>query len=84
MGVHELDGVFHRDDVILGILVAVPTMAARVVDLPEPVAPTMITRPRGIIAMSLSPGGRCSSSSLGMVVLMWRITTPVRPCWERC
>ncbi len=57
-----------------------PTIAARVVDLPEPVAPTMITRPRGIMAMSFRPGGRCRSSTLGMVVMMCRKTTPQRPC----
>lgn len=57
-----------------------PTMAASEVDLPEPVAPTTITRPRLLITMSLRIGGRSSSSSEGIFVLMVRSTMPARPC----
>src|SRR5512139_2830789 len=57
-----------------------PTIAASEVDLPVPVPPTKITRPRLIIATSRRIGGRFSSSIFGILVLMVRITMPTRPC----
>ena len=45
-----------------GRIPACEIMAASAVDLPEPVMPVTSTRPRGFIAMSLSTGGRNSSS----------------------
>jgi hypothetical protein len=51
-----------------------------VVDLPEPVAPTMITRPRLVMVMSLSTCGRPSVSMVGKVCGMTRITRPTLPC----
>ena len=50
------------------------------VDLPEPVAPTTITRPRLDITMSFRIGGNSSSSIVGIVELIWRMTQPVMPC----
>src|SRR5450830_146577 len=58
-----------------------PTMAAMVVDLPEPVAPTMMTRPRLLMMTSARMGGRSRSSSLGMVVVMVRSTMPTQLIW---
>ena len=51
-------------------------MAASVVDLPEPVAPTMMTRPRLDMTTSLSTSGRPRSSSLGISLVMVRSTMP--------
>ena len=39
-------------------------MAARVVDFPEPVAPTTSTNPRFVMAMSFTIGGRPSCSTV--------------------
>ena len=41
-------------------------MAASVVDLPEPVGPVMITKPRALLANSCRTLGRPRSSSLGV------------------
>ena len=42
------------------------SMAASVVDLPEPVGPVTSTKPRGFFVKSSSPGGRPSVESFGM------------------
>ena len=57
------------------------TMAAKEVDLPEPVAPTKMHRPRWVIATSLSTCGRPMESMEGIVAGMVRSTRPTRPCW---
>ena len=51
------------------------SIAASVVLLPEPVAPTSRIRPRFSMISSLSTGGRCSVDSCGMFCVMKRITT---------
>jgi len=43
---HELDGIFHGDDMTRRRTVAVVDHGASDVDLPDPVAPTTSTRPR--------------------------------------
>ena len=48
--------------------------------MPEPVAPTRITRPRFVITMSFRISGRPRSSIRGIVVLIVRSTSPTRPC----
>src|SRR5262245_55771032 len=55
-------------------------MAASEVDFPEPVEPTMMTRPRLVITTSFRTGGRLRSSNFGMVVVIVRSTMPMRPC----
>src|SRR6185503_9679706 len=55
-------------------------MAASEVDLPEPVPPTRMTRPRLVITMSLRIGGSCISSMVGILALIVRTTQPIRPC----
>src|SRR6267378_1205395 len=60
-----------------------PTIAASVVDLPEPVAPTMITRPRLVMMMSFSTGGSPRSSIFGIVVVITRSTMPTFACWTK-
>ena len=50
-------------------------MAASVVLLPEPVAPTTRIRPRFSMISSLSTGGRFRVDSLGISWAMKRITT---------
>src|SRR5215467_5196879 len=57
-----------------------PTIAASVVDFPEPVAPTMITRPRLVMMTSLSTEGSPSSSIFGIVVVIVRSTMPTFAC----
>ncbi|VEB39847.1 Uncharacterised protein [Chromobacterium violaceum] len=47
------------------LLLRQSTSAASEVDLPEPVPPTKITRPRLISAMSFSTSGRLSWSKVG-------------------
>jgi len=51
-----------------------------VVDLPQPVAPTIMTMPRLAIARSLTIGGRLSSSAVGILSAMTRKTIPTLPC----
>ena len=58
------------------------TMAARVVDLPDPVGPVTSTRPLGRIASSSTTGGRPSSSAVGMRMGMLRNTAPIEPRWK--
>src|SRR5579859_7606054 len=58
-------------------------MAASEVDLPEPVPPTMMTRPRLASTTSFKIGGRSSSSKLGIFALMRRMTQPTAPCWTK-
>ena len=55
-------------------------IAASVVDLPEPVAPTTITRPRFAMMMLLHTSGRPRPSTVGGVELMARTTTAGWPC----
>lgn len=57
------------------------TIAASVVDLPEPVAPTRMHRPRLVIVTSLSTCGTPSPSMVGSVSGMVRSTMPTRLCW---
>src|SRR5207248_1052578 len=57
-----------------------PTMVASVVDLPEPVPPTTITRPRLLSTTSLRIGGRSSSSKVGILALISRMTQPTAAC----
>src|SRR5213078_4900089 len=57
-----------------------PTMVASVVDLPEPVPPTTITRPRLLKTTSLRIGGRSSSSKVGILALISRMTQPTAAC----
>ena len=52
---------------------------ASVVDLPEPVEPTISTSPRGAMMMSLSTCGSCSSSIDGITLRIERITMPISP-----
>ena len=59
------------------------TIAASVVLLPEPVAPTKITRPRLVSATSLRMCGRFRLSMVGTVCGIVRITRPTLPCWRR-
>ena len=58
------------------------TIAASVVDLPEPVAPTIRIRPR--LCMTISPrmGGRLSSSMVGISEGMRRSTMETVPRWR--
>ena len=56
------------------------TMAARVVDLPEPVAPTMMHKPRLVMVISLSTWGTPRPSMVGSVNGIVRSTMPTRPC----
>src|ERR1700690_367148 len=58
-------------------------MAASEVDLPEPVPPTRITKPRFESTTSLSTGGNSSSSSVGIFALIVRRTAAVQPCWMK-
>jgi len=44
----EFDGVFDGDDVSARVEFTRSTIAARVVDLPEPVTPVTSTSPRGM------------------------------------
>src|SRR6266850_1510009 len=59
------------------------TIAASVVVLPEPVAPTMITRPRLVMTTSFNTFGRPRSSILGMAVVITRSTIPTFACWTK-
>ena len=52
------------------------TMAARVVDLPEPVGPVTRTRPRSRVQSSFRTGGMCRVSRAGICVGMVRSTAP--------
>ena len=56
------------------------TIAASVVDLPEPVAPTRIVRPRLTNTTSLRICGMFNPSSVGKMAGMTRITMPTWPC----
>jgi hypothetical protein len=55
-------------------------MAASVVDLPEPVAPTMMVRPRLVMATSFSTCGMPRPSMVGSLAGMVRSTMPTLPC----
>src|SRR6202161_4179730 len=55
-------------------------MAASEVDLPDPVPPTSITKPRLDSTTSRKIGGNSSSSNVGILALMVRSTAPVKPC----
>jgi hypothetical protein len=56
-------------------------IAASVVDLPEPVAPTISTMPRLCMTMVFSTSGTPSSSQVRMRLLRYRITMPAWPRW---
>ena len=58
-------------------------MAASDVDLPEPVAPTKMTRPRVVIATSFRIGGRSRSANSGISERITRNTTPTDPRWVK-
>ncbi len=58
-------------------------MEARVVDLPDPVAPTTRTRPRFSITSCRSTGGRLRSSSFGMSALTKRMTEATEPFCQK-
>ena len=55
-------------------------IAAMEVDLPEPVAPARISRPRGFMANSFKPCGNFKSSTVKILVVIRRQTMPMRPC----
>src|SRR5213078_799212 len=55
-------------------------MAASVVDFPEPVPPTTIISPRLLSTTSFRIGGRSSSSKVGILALIRRITQPTAAC----
>ena len=59
------------------------TIAARVVDLPDPVTPVTSTRPRGISQICSTILGRYSSSRARILVGITRSTSPTLPrCWN--
>ena len=58
------------------------SIAARVVDLPEPVAPTMRIRPRLCMTMSPSTAGSFSSSIVGIFDGTSRSTIETSPRWR--
>src|ERR1035438_5504281 len=59
------------------------TIAASVVDLPEPVTPVTSTSPRGMSQICSTTLGRNSSSSARILVGMTRSTSPTLPrCWK--
>ena len=58
------------------------TMAASVVDLPEPVVPVSSTMPRSSSASSVITGGRLRSATERMVKGMARQTSEVEPRWR--
>jgi hypothetical protein len=55
------------------------TMAASVVDLPEPVTPVTSTRPRGMSQICSTTFGKNSSSSARIFVGITRSTSPTLP-----
>ena len=55
-------------------------MAASEVDLPDPVAPTKMTKPRLLMTTSLRTGGRPNPSIVGRVEGITRKTIPILPC----
>ena len=59
------------------------SMAAMVVDLPEPVEPTRITSPRLVNTTSFRTDGSPSPSSVGKVAGMTRMTMPTLPCCKK-
>jgi len=72
--VHELDRVLDRKDVANSFSLMSLTIAASVVDLPDPVGPVTSTTPRGYCAISLKMFGAFSSSSVSTFDGMVRIT----------
>ena len=59
------------------------TIAASVVDLPEPVTPVTSTSPRGMSQICSTTLGRNNSSSARILVGMTRSTNPTLPrCWK--
>ena len=59
------------------------TIAASVVDLPEPVGPVTSTNPRGLRVNSSSTGGSPSSSRLGISCGMRRKAALIEPRWKK-
>ena len=74
--VDELDRVLDRHDVHGALWLISSIMAARVVDLPEPVGPVTSTSPRGLAVNSWSNSGSPSSSSLGISTGIRRNAAP--------
>jgi len=60
--VGEFNGIFDGDNVLPWLALILSIMAARVVDLPDPVGPVTKIRPRGFAHRSLITGGSPSSS----------------------
>ena len=58
------------------------TIPARVVDLPDPVAPTTSTSPRFDMVISFSMSGNPSSARDDTSALTRRITIPAEPRWR--
>ena len=65
------------------VLLISSTIAASVVDLPEPVGPVTRTRPRGFSASVWSTGGRPSSSSVWISPGTRRKAAPTEPRWKK-
>ncbi len=60
-----------------------PTIAARVVDLPDPVGPVMSTRPWGRLSSGPVDVGRPMSSGVGISVGMSRRASAGRSSWKK-
>ena len=79
--VHELDRILDRDDVAERVLVAVVDhRRQRWCACPSRCAPTKMTRPRLVIATSLSTCGRSRLSIVGRICGIVRSTMPTLPC----
>jgi len=59
------------------------TMAASVVDFPEPVGPVTSTRPRSRVQSSFRTGGKLSDSRVGIAVGIVRSTAPGPRLWTK-
>ena len=59
------------------------TIAASVVDFPEPVGPVTRTSPRGLSASSLTTGGMASSSRVRMALGISRKAPASFPSWRK-
>ena len=75
---HELDRILDRDDVDRPFLVHRSTIAASVDDLPDPVGPVTSTIPLRSGTIDWSTSGRPSSSNVGILIGMTRITMAYR------
>jgi hypothetical protein len=83
VGVQVLDGILDGDDVLVPLRVDLVSMAARVVDFPDPVGPVTSTRPRGlshrVVTTSVRPRSRKLRISQGMV----RNAPATAPLWKK-